>query len=151
MLEQALLARLLAITALSPLVQSRIYALILPQNEKRAAVRYHVQGALRDQHLRGPGGFVMTPVQIDSYVPLSTVDALWACRAIADAVRGDGLGDTASGLWGWVGGVVGSPPAIEVANVELLNDGDPTYESDEILRVRVRQLYRVHWRAVNET
>lgn len=150
MLEQGILARLLSISALSSLVQARIYGLVLPQNEKRAAVRYHVQGAPRDQHLRGPGPFVMTPVQVDSYVPLGTVDALWTCRAIADAVRGDGLGDVASGLWGWIGSVgTGSPPEIEIKNVELVNDGDATYESDVILRVRVRQLYRVHWRQVN--
>lgn len=150
MLEQGILSRLLAISALEPLVKSRIYALVLPQNERRAAVRYHVQGAPLEQHLRGPGGFTMTPVQVDSYVPLSTTDALWVCRSIADAVKGDGLGNQASGFWGWIGTAGStSPGGIDVANVELLSDGDPSYESDEILRVRVRQLYRVHWRALH--
>jgi hypothetical protein len=150
MLEPALLSRLLSISALNQLVSSRIYALVLPQNERRAAVRYQVQGAPLEQHLRGPGGFTMTPVQIDSYVPLSTVDALFVCRQMADAIKGDGLGDSASGLWGWIGTAGGSSPeSIEVSQVELLSDGDALYESDAILRVRVRQLYRMHWRAVN--
>ena len=150
MLEQGILARLLAIAALTPLVHARIYALKLPQNERRAAVRYHVQGAPVEQQLRGPGAFTMTPVQVDSYVPSSTTDALWVCRAIAAAVKGDGLGNVASGFWGWIGTAGStSPGGIDVANVELLFDGDPMYEADEIERVRVRQLYRVHWRALH--
>lgn len=146
MLEAVIRERLGDIPALDALVSGRIYALVLPQNEKRASVRFHVQGALREQHLRGPGAFTMTPVQVDSYVPLSTTDALDTCLEIAAAVRGDGLGENASGLWGWIGMGAGDPGSIDVVQVEALNDGETTYESDEILRVRVRQLFRVHWR-----
>lgn len=148
MLEQCIKERLLSIPALTALVGPRIYTPVLPQNQKLQSVRYHVQGAERPQQLRGPGAFVMTPVQVDSYVGVLQVpNALDTCLAIAAAVLGNGRGDSATGLFGWIGELTGGSPAtIEVRAVECLNDGDTTWESDEINRIRVRQLYRVHWR-----
>ncbi len=140
--------RLLDITALTTLVGQRVFELVLPQNEKRTAVRFQVLGASRPDHLRGPVNQVAQRVQVDVYVPIGPIDPLGDARAIADAVRGDGLGTGATGFWGWVGTVGGSPEAIEIRRVELLDDGDALYESDEIRRVRIRQDYRVHWRTM---
>jgi hypothetical protein len=66
--------------------------------------------------------------------------------AVAAAIRGDGLGAHASGLWGWIGDLGGSPPGVHVVNVELMDDGAPHYESEELRMVRVMQQYRLHWK-----
>lgn len=144
----AIKARLLAIEPLTDLVDSRIYELTLPQNERRASVRFYVMGQPRPTHIRGPINQFAQRVQIDSYVPVSS-DPISDVHAIADAVLGDGLGAQATGLAGWAGVVGGSPDTpIHIFDVEVLNDGDLTYEDDEQLRVRLRQDYRVHWRVM---
>ena len=146
-LGDAIQARLLAIADLSALVESRVYELVLPQNEKRASVRFQVLGTPRPSHFRGPINHVMQRVQVDHYVPTSAADPIATVHAMGDAAIGNGLGPQASGLYGWAGVLGGSPDTpIHIFAVELTNDGDQTYEEDAILRIRLRQEYRVHWR-----
>lgn len=142
--EEAVAARLLAVMPVTAIVDDRVFMLKLPQGENRAALRVQAIPGLRDQHLRGPVGMERTRVQVDSYVcEAPSVDAYAQARTLAAAVRGDGLGASASGLWGWIG-ELGSPPT-RIHNVELLVDGSPEYEADELERVRIRQDYMVHW------
>ena len=139
--------RLLAMTPLTTLVNQRVYETVLPQNEKRTAVRFFVLGAPRPKHIRGPINQFSQRVQVDSYVPIGPLDPLSDCKAIAAAVMGNGLGPNASGLFGWQGYLVGSPPEIHIFDVEVTADDQSSVEMDEIRRVRIRQEYRVHWRA----
>jgi hypothetical protein len=67
-------------------------------------------------------------------------------KALAEDVKGDGLGPSASGLWGFKG-EVGSPPEMRIENVELIHDGTPDYEDEELNLLRIRQDYLVHWKA----
>lgn len=149
-LADAVKARLLDIAPLTALVGQRVFELTLPQNERRAAVRYFVVGTTRPRHIRGPINHFDQRVQVDAYVPIAgSTDPLAAARDIGAAVLGDGLGSDATGLAGWSGVIDGSPDAIHIFDVDVLNDGELMYEDDEQLRVRLRQEFRVHWREMN--
>lgn len=148
----AVKTRLLDITPLEALVGTRVFELTLPQNERRAAVRFQMIGTLHQRHFKGPINQYDQRCQVDSYVPATGTDPISYVHAIGDAVLGDGLGLEATGLAGWAGIVGASPDTpIHIFNVEVLNDGDQTYENDEQLRVRLRQEYRIHWREQTAT
>ncbi len=124
---------------------TRVYALVLPQDLTTfPAVRVQQIPAGRDQHLRGPDYPVKTRVQVDSYAK-----TLAAAEQLAAEVRGDGLGDGASGLFGWRG-LVGSPADLLVLNVEQPRDGQILYEYLGAQRlVRILDEYVVHWTHMN--
>ena len=149
----AVKARLLDIAPLTALVDQRVFELVLPQNERRKSVRFQVIGTLHETHIRGPINQYAQRCQVDSYVPVAgTVDPIATARDIGAAVLGDGLGEQATGLAGWAGVVGASPETpIHIFDVDVLNDGDVTYEEDEQLRVRLRQEYRIHWRVLTAT
>jgi hypothetical protein len=123
---------------------SRVYMLKLPQKPTLPAVRVQRIGGLQDQHLRGPDGINRTRVQVDSYAA-ETADAYATVEALAADIRGDGLGASASGLWGFLGWSNASP-SIQIVNVELDHDGTPDYEAGELRLLRIRQDYIVHWK-----
>lgn len=149
-LEEAIRDRILAISSVTASVGSRVYQLVLQQNWISPAIRVQVIGGHRHrQHLRGSEGNARTRVQVDTYVRAASAgDPFETARTIADAVRGDGSGADATGLFGWIGEAVGDSPAISIVNVELPYDGAPEYDSAERREVRVRQDYLVHWRYV---
>lgn len=142
--ELAVASRLVALSPVTAIVGPRVYMLKLPQRPTLPAVRVQRISGLRGQHLRGPDGWTRTRVQVDSYVSESAADAYATVTALADAIRGDGLGPSASGLWGWIG-ELGSPP-IRINNVEVEDDGDVQYEGDELRLLRLRQDFMLHWR-----
>lgn len=124
---------------------ARVHMQKLPQDATFPAVRVQWIDDVVDQHLRGPQP-PRSRVQVDAYVAEASSSDPWDdIRTLADAIHGDGLGDNASGLFGWRG-ELGSP-AIRVENVELIFRGRPLYEGDEIRLLRIQQDYRVHWRA----
>lgn len=152
-ISDAIKARLLDISPLVALVGQRMYELVLPQNERRASVRYHVSGAVIQRHMKGPVNQFAQRCRVDSYVAIDgDADPIATAREIGAAVKGDGLGHQATGLAGWVGVIGasdGSPnEPIHILNVEVLDDGEPTFEEDEQRRIRLRQEYMVHWRAL---
>lgn len=139
--EEAVVARLEDVGAVTALVDDRIYMLKLPQHPTLPAVRVQKISGMRDQHLRGPSYTAKSRVQVDAYVTETNgVDPYAAVSAVAEAIRGDGIG---SGLWGWTG-EIGSP-ALVVHNVELVGDDDPFYEAGELRAWRIRQDYMIHW------
>lgn len=143
--EDAVIARLGDISPLTALVSTRIYNLKLPQKPTLPAVRVQKIASVRDQHLRGPGHLYKTRVQVDAYAAESSgTDPYATVSAVAAAIRGDGLGPVASGLWGWIGDAGGSP-SLHIYNAELVSDDDPFYEAAELRAVRIRQDYVIHW------
>jgi hypothetical protein len=151
-ISDAIKARLLDITPVVALVGQRVYELVLPQNERRASVRYHVFGKLIERHMKGPVNQFAQRCRVDSYVPIEgSIDPIAEARELGEAVLGDGLGREATGFAGWSGVIEdsGSPSGpIHILNVEVLDDGEPMFEEDEQKRIRLRQEYRVHWRVV---
>ena len=124
---------------------SRVYTKKLPQRPTLPAVRVQRIGNRQDQHLRGPQPF-FTRVQVDSFVAEDSVSPGTTIETLAEAIKGDGLGYNASGLWGFKGESDGSP-AILIENVTLLHDGTADYEGDELKLLRIRQDYGIFWRA----
>lgn len=143
-IEQAVYERLSDIAPLTALVSTRIYQLKLPQRPTLPAVRVQKVSGMSGQHLRGPDGLFRARVQVDAYEE-ETGSWYADVTAIASAIRGDGLGSNATGLWGWIGYSGGSPPQLSIRNVVLVHDGAPEYEAGELRLVRIRQDYMVHW------
>lgn len=131
--------------SLSTSAATRVYALVLPQDLATfPAVRVQQIPAGREQHLRGPQYPVKTRVQVDSFAK-----TLAAAEQLAAEVRGDGLGDQASGLFGWKG-FAGSPAELQVLNVEQPRDGTILFEYIGAQRlVRILDEYVVHWTLMN--
>lgn len=115
----------------------------LPQDATFPAVRVQWIDDVQGQHLRGPQPPV-SRVQVDAYVA-EGAEAYALVKALADDIHGDGLGDNASGVFGWRG-EFGSP-AIKIEDVRLAFRGPARYEGDEIRLLGIRQDYFIHWRA----
>lgn len=140
--ELAVATRLLACTAVTTLVGARVYMLRLPQKGTFPAVRVARISGVFDQQLRGPDDLAMARVQVDAYdVERPSADAYATVSALADAIRGDGLGPSASGLWGWTGVVDG----LRILNVRV-DDSGADYEGDELRLIRIRQDFLVAWK-----
>lgn len=156
-LSDAVKARLLDITPVVALVGQRVFELVLPQNEKRASIRYQVFGKPFTQHFRGRVNQFSQRCRVDAYVGIDqgNGDPIGLARDIGEAVIGDGLGTNASGFAGWVGVVETSSASpddsIHVLGVDVLDDGEPMFEEDELKRIRLRQEFMVHWRVSSAT
>jgi hypothetical protein len=139
------------IVGLSTAAADRVYMLILPQKLGTwPAVRLQDIPSVRGQHLRGPQYPVQSRVQVDHYQQAAAgVDALGIVAALAAEVRGDGLGDGASGIFGWRGESQDSPATVKVLNVELIQEGNPFYEPGEMRLARIRDEYLIHWTHMN--
>lgn len=135
--DVAIRTRLLQITALTDLVVSRIYAVTFPQGVTKPAVRVQQISREEDFHARGPIGIKAARMQVDVVAATKA-----SADAVIEAVHGDGLGDTASGLSGWMGDL-GSPP-FSVRGIFPLDESE-SYESDELKQWRVRRDYRLVW------
>jgi hypothetical protein len=94
--EQALRDLVLADSAVSARVGSRMYPLTLPQAWASPALRYQRVSALRAREVGGPTGRAYPTFQIDAFARGSYADA----RALADDVRQaiDGYVGTTSGV-----------------------------------------------------
>jgi hypothetical protein len=90
--------RVLALSAVTSLVGTRVSSVVLPQNETLPAMRVHRVSETESMHLRGVSGLQVARVQVDSYAA-----SLAAALAIDAAARGDGAGSGLSGFIGTVG------------------------------------------------
>lgn len=148
-------ARLLDISPVVALVEQRVFELVLPQNERRASIRYQVFGKPMTQHFRGRVNQFSQRCRVDAYVGIDQGDGdpIGVAREIGEGVIGDGKGPEASGFAGWVGVVDTSDAspndAIHVLGVDVLDDGEPVFEEDEQKRIRLRQEFMVHWRVLS--
>jgi hypothetical protein len=151
-IDDAVRERLLAISPLATLVSDRVYQLVLKQGERNASVRMLIVDEDAPQHLRGPDGTNTTRFQTDAYVTVGTSTAPFAeVRAVASAIHGDGLGEDASGLFGFIGNVGGSPAHFRILNVRRALKRGPTYEHEgEFVRLRVMQDYWVTWQSIGQ-
>lgn len=144
--EQAILERLLDLSAVTALVSKRVSMLRLPQNAPLPAVRVQLISEPTSYHMRGGSGMYRSRVQVDAYAAEhSGEDPYDGATALGNAIHGD---DAGSGLSGWQGLAGGSPPAILVHAVMRV-DRDVSYEAGEFRQVRCRQDYMVHWSRVN--
>ena len=81
-LNEAIRARLLAVTAVTDLVGTRVYPLLLPQDPTYPAIRYQQITGTRESAMGSDVGLVEATEQVDSY------DSTYAgARVLAEAVR----------------------------------------------------------------
>lgn len=149
--DTAVRLRLLAVTALTALVNQRIYVVKLPQSPVYPCIRVTLIPGFRiPQHLRGPEGTRTVRVQVDCFAGEQSGGDPYARANDCDAAAlGDGLGPTASGLFGWVGRVentaVSPVDALQV-NWVGAEEAFPHYEADEKRLVAVTRDYFVNYR-----
>jgi hypothetical protein len=134
----AIRARLLAMSPVTSLVASRVWTGILPQEPAVPAAVVTEISEVPGTHLRGPMATTESRVQVDAW---ATTKA--SADALAEAINGDGLGSSATGLRGWVGSL--GSPAFDVQAI-LPGDARTEYFADEKRLWRVSRDYRVFWR-----
>lgn len=146
-LEDAIRERLLSLSPLASLVGTRIYPGILPQGEVRASVTLQNVDKVIGQHLRGPVYPGESRLQTVAYVTASQSTDEWnEVQRIGAAIFGDGLGEDATGLFGFIGSIGGSPAAFRIANVSCPYSRGPYYEFDnEVRRCCFHQDFYVKW------
>lgn len=112
-IEELTRTRVLAITAVSAIASTRVWIEKLPEHPVYPCVRVALVSDVVGQHLRGPDGLQVARVQLDACA--RDGDVYSAAAELEAAIYGNGLGASASGLFGWVG-LLGSP-AVEFKNV----------------------------------
>lgn len=140
--EEAVVARLLALSAVTALVSTRVYLDRLPQSPTYPCVRVQLIDEQQDPHMRGAMAMRVARVQVDTFAQeRSGVNPYALAQTVASAVHGD---DAGSGLSGWTG-EIGSPAITIHASARL--DRRRSYDPDELRVVTVSQDYQVSYRA----
>lgn len=125
---------------LTALVGTRIYNGTSGQHPVLPCVVVWTISEVRGLLLRGPDGLARARVQVESRATTKPV-----VDAVAAAVHGDGLGAQASGLFGFIGAVGGSP-AFHIVNVESSGYRED-YDADQLRQYWVQRDYMIHFRA----
>jgi len=139
--EEAIVARILALPAVTAIAGSRVWLVMLPQSPVTPCVRVQ-QISQVDQglHDRGAGGVGWARVQVDAVCKWSDGGNGYAtARALTDAIHGDGRGTGASGLLGWIGTIA----PLEIQGIFSILDGVAEVDPDELEQIRIRRDYQV--------
>lgn len=140
--EDAVVARLLTLSAVTALVSTRVYLDKLPQSPTYPCVRVQQIDEQQAPHLRGALSLRTARIQVDAFAQeRSGVSPYAMAQAVADAVHG---GDDGTGLSGWAG-EIGSPAFTIHASARV--DRRRSYDPDELRVVTVSQDYQVSYRA----
>jgi hypothetical protein len=139
--EDAVVARLASLTAVTALVGSRIYLDKLPQEPSYPCVRVQLIDEVESYHLRG-GGLKTARIQVDACArERSGVSAYGLAATVAAAIHGN---DAGSALSGWTD-AIGSPAFRIFACLRV--DRRRQYDPDELRVVTMSQDYQVTYRA----
>lgn len=140
--EEAVVARLLAIPAVTAIVGTRVWLVMLPQSPVTPCIRVQQISQIDDgQNLRGGGGSRgWARVQVDAVTDVEAPgNAYTTGRQLTDAIHGDGRGDSATGLLGWRGVSAG----LRVTGIFTILDAVAEFEPDELQQLRLRRDYQV--------
>lgn len=125
---------LLSDGAVSALVSTRIYQLVVPQGLQQLAIRLQLIDAPKGYHLRGPVDLTRHAIQVDAYGPVKTSgDPYAAVVALADAIDAALSGQTF---------LAGSPSAYQIVGC-FRESRRPVFEEPEVNLLRVLQEYTV--------
>jgi hypothetical protein len=142
--EEAIRARILMLSAVTAVVGTRVWLDKLPQSPIYPCARVQLIDDPASYHLRGPDGTTRARVQVDAYAKEGAGgDPYGQVTALAAAINGNGLGDSATGLSGWRG-VIGSP-AFEVTGCFRI-DRTRRYDPEELRILTMSQDYYVWYR-----
>lgn len=137
----AIRERLLEMAPLASIVSDRVYVDVLPQKPVLPAVKVFKVTELETLHLRGRVGVLTGRVQVDCIARTKA-----QADSIAMAVKGDGNGNSATGLLGWFGTIGGSPAEVEVIKVSAGVTVDDVERIDEHYEFKVSREFDVMWR-----
>src|SRR5262245_5954474 len=140
--EEAIVQRLLAIPAVTAMVGTRVWLVILPQSPVMPCVRVQQISQIDEgQHTRGGGGSRgWARVQVDAVAHVADGgNGYVTARQLADAIHGDGRGDVATGLLGWRGVIA----PLTITGIFSMLDAVAEYTPDELRHVRLRRDYAV--------
>jgi hypothetical protein len=144
-IEEAIVGRLKGLSVVTALVGTRIHLDRLPQSPDYPSVRVQEIDDEGSLYLRGPVGIKRARIQVDAFDrERSGHDPYAGASAVAEAIYGNGAGDQATGLFGFVG-FAGGSPAMRILVVE---DGGRRrdYDPKELRVLTVSQDYLVHYR-----
>lgn len=142
--EEAVRARLLTMTPLTTLVNTRIYLDKLPQSPTYPCVRVTLISEQSTYHLRGGDALKPSRVQVDAYArEVSGVDPYALAARVAEAIHGDEAG---SGLSGWTDAGLSGSPEPQIQGVFRM-DRTRSYDPQELRVVTISQDYQVQYRA----
>lgn len=125
--------RLLALSAVTALVSTRVYLFAIPATSLFPAIRVQRISEVQSAHLRGVGAVMQERVQVDAFA-----DTLSAALAIDAAAQGAGNGTALSGFTGTVSG----ESVLSVRPVAVRENFDPAEQQ----RYRVSRDYMVTWK-----
>jgi hypothetical protein len=140
--EEAVVARLLTIPAVTAIVGTRVWLVILPQSPVTPCVRVQQVSQIDDgQNLRGGGGSRgWARVQVDAVTDVDDPgNAYDVARQLTEAIHGDGRGTAATGLLGWRG----TSDGLAITGIFSLLDGVAEFEPEELQQLRIRRDYQV--------
>ena len=149
--DEAVMTRLLALPAVTAITGTRLWMVKLPDRPIYPAGRIAFISEERPFAQRGPiNGGQWARVQVDLYIDVATAQAAHVnpytqLSALSEAVDGDGLGPSASGLLGWIG-AVGSPP-FRVRGIFRAAEYPVRWDADELQVLTRTHDYYVHWAA----
>jgi hypothetical protein len=141
--EEAIRARVESLSAVTAIVGTRVWLDKLPQNPTFPAVLVRLVSDPRGQHLRGPDGLPVARVQVDAIAKEGSTDVYMVATELEQAIFGDGLGRTASGLFGWVGSI--GSPGVEIRGITA-TARVPRYDPDELTQLVMSRDYFVRFK-----
>lgn len=141
--EEAVATRILALPAVTAIVGTRVWLVMLPQSPVTPCVRVQQISQLDEGlHQRGAGGVGWARVQVDAVADVTDGgNGYNTARTLTDAIHGDGRGDAATGLLGWRG-VVGP---LTITGIVSMLDAVADYTPDELRQIRMRRDYAVYF------
>jgi hypothetical protein len=141
--EEAVAQRILQLPAVTAIVGTRVWLVMLPQSPVTPCVRVQQISQIDEgAHARGAGGVGWARVQVDAVTDVADGgNGYVTARTLTDAIHGDGRGDSATGLLGWRGTV--GPLAI--TGIFSLLDAVADFTPDELTQIRMRRDYAVYF------
>lgn len=147
--EEAVLARVMALPAVQALTADRWWLTMYPQRPTLPAGRVQLIDDPSGYHLRGPEGTRRARVQVDTQVDDASAAGLnlnpyAVLTTLADAIEGDGEGPNASGLSGWYGDL--GSPAFLVRGCFQIDRRGPRFDPEELKTLTMSLDYHVWWK-----
>jgi len=144
-IEMAIADRVAGLPPVVAIAGPRVYLDRLPQSPIYPCFRIGLVDDLSGTHLRGPIGRGTARIQVDAFAEhVSGEDPYQTASDLAAAIHGDGLGQSASGLSGFLG-TIGGSPGLEVLGCFPI-DRRAQYDPAELRVVTISHDYRVEYR-----
>lgn len=134
--------RLLAVSAVTALVGTRVYTLALPQSPTLPAIRVQQISGVEGGHFRGGLNHFDDRVQVD-IIETFTSGSYDSAEAIDQAIMGDRAG---SAIAFWSGSIGTSPDDVVISVISPETQAHPTVDTLEPKQLRFSRDFMVRYR-----